>query len=219
MDFKDRPCWKCGKKNHLAKDCKEKLAGVNEEKRIGSLHSGAPLRSLSALNDGFSTPKKTIRPMPQNATLDEFVSTTNRFSSLSQRERKMAPPLKSDGFTVRSDAEPEQRCAAEGRRGTAPTTTSRLRKAPSSAETRMGTSDEIKNNQRKILDNQQKIRDKCCELADRRGASAQKSVPADRRCDGGSKRLNLLKRSGNGGEILGLPRQRLLSSWPPTLAP
>ena len=63
VDFKDRPCFKCGKKNHLAKDCKEKLAGVNEERRIGSLHAGAPLRSLSALNDGFSTPKKTTRQL------------------------------------------------------------------------------------------------------------------------------------------------------------
>ena len=90
VDFKDRPCWKCGKKNHLAKDCKEKLAGVNEERRIGSLHSGAPLRSLSALNDGFSTPKKTIRPTPQKATPDEFIPTTNRFSGLARAQDSFA---------------------------------------------------------------------------------------------------------------------------------
>ena len=142
----------------MAKDCKEKLAGVNEEKRSGTLHGGAPLRSLSALNDGFSTPKKTIRPTPQKATLDDFISTTNRFSSLSQRERKMASSLKSDGFTARSGAELEQS-------RTAPNTVSRVREMLSSAtKLHNETSDEIKNNQCKILDNQHKIRDKCCEL-------------------------------------------------------
>ena len=42
-----------------------------------------------------------------------------------------------------------------------------------------------------ILDNQKKIHSKCCELADARSS-------------GGLKRLNLLERSGTGGEILGL---------------
>ena len=67
-----------------------------------------------------------------------------------------------------------------------------MREVPSSATRLHGeTSDEIKNNQRKILNNQQKIRDKCCELSD-----IQR--------DGELKRLNLLERSRPGGEILGL---------------
>ena len=196
VDIKDRPCWKCGKKNHVAKNCTEKLAGVNEEMRIGSLHSGAPLRSFSALNDGLSTPKNTVRPTPRKATLDEFISTTNRFSSLSQRARKMTPLLESDGFTAKSEAlsgklAPDNAPEPEHRR-TTPPTAARVRKVPSSA-TKLcdGTPDEIKNNQRMILDNQQKIHNKCCELA-------------DARFSGGLKRLNLLERSGTSGEILGL---------------
>ena len=127
VDFKDRPCFPCGKENHLAKDCKEKLSGANDEMRIGSLHAGAPLRSLSASNDVFSTLKKTIRPMPQKATLDEFLSTANRISSLSQRERKMAPP----------------RSSARGVQGAVAVRADEA----SPAETPVGTSDEIKANQ------------------------------------------------------------------------
>ena len=93
VDFKDRPCWKCAKKNHVAKDCKEKIAVVGEgaEKRAGSLHTGDALRRLSALNDGFSAPHRPARPMQQKATLDDFISKSNRFSSLHQRELQTAP--------------------------------------------------------------------------------------------------------------------------------
>ena len=180
IDIKDRPCWKCGKKGHVSKNCTEKLANVNEERRIGTIYHNAPMRSLSALNDGFSMPKKTARPMPQGATLDDFIPTTNRFSGLSQRERKG-----SAGFTTRSDTDVALCCSS-------PCSILKAQRRPSPATQLCdGTPDEIKDNQRMILDNQKKIHSKCCELADARSS-------------GGLKRLNLLERSGTGGEILGL---------------
>ena len=60
MDFKDRPCFKSTQKNYLAKDCREKITAVGDERRVGALHAGDTLRRLSALNDSFSAPKKTI---------------------------------------------------------------------------------------------------------------------------------------------------------------
>ena len=58
---------------------------------------GDSLRRLSALNDGFST----------KAILDDFISTSNRFSSLHQRERQTAP-LPSNETPVRTTRNPDE---------------------------------------------------------------------------------------------------------------
>ena len=185
VDIKDRPCWKCGKKGHVGRDCKEKIAALTEERRIGSLHGGTALRSLSALNDGFSMPKRTARPMPQRAVFNDFVPSTNRFSGLSQREKKVAFSLGPEGSTSRptTDAGP---CHSS------PGTSSVVRKQPSPAPQLFdGTDDEVEDNKRILLNCQKEIHDKCCQLR-------------DVRLNGGTNQLSLLERSGAGGEILSL---------------
>ena len=185
IDVKDRPCWKCWKKGHVSKNCTEKLANVNDERRIGTFQRDAPMRSISALNDGFSTPKKTVKPMPQRTTINDFVSTANRFSGLSQRERKVSFSVEHGGFTAGSSAK-------AGLRHSLHDTSPKAREQPSPANQPCdGTCDEIECNKRMILNNQKDIQDKMCQLQE----LGQ---------NGGLKRLNLLERSGTDNEILGL---------------
>ncbi len=113
VEIKDRTCWDCGGKFHLAKDCPQKARAGKPLRLLedGGLH--AALQRLAVVSDaaddrapratattsrssrastdseGFTHAKKTFKPTPSLATIGDFMH-GNSFAALSQRERKEA---------------------------------------------------------------------------------------------------------------------------------
>ena len=96
VDRKDRQCWVCKKTGHNSAQCPTKKPGaalrtVTEEAGDGIRRIGVV--SYANSDDGFSPARKTFRPRPTEVTVEHFLH-NNRFSGLSQRERKNEQPSK-----------------------------------------------------------------------------------------------------------------------------
>ena len=94
VDVKDRTCWECGGKFHLAKDCPQKGKGGKPIRLVDEGGLQAALQRLATVSyaadgEGFARAKKTCKPVPSVATVGDFVH-SNSFAALSQRERREA---------------------------------------------------------------------------------------------------------------------------------
>ena len=94
VDVKDRVCWECGGKNHVARDCPQKGKSGKAVRAVDDAGLQAVLARLSVVNyapdgEGFTRPKRPCKPTPSTATVADFVS-HNPFQALSQRERRSA---------------------------------------------------------------------------------------------------------------------------------
>ncbi len=86
----DRPCWSCGKKGHVSRNCPDKKRENGAVKAIED-RRGDGVQACFNITDeeGFKTvaPRRrataTGRPMPRMPTLDDFIIDKNKFADLS----------------------------------------------------------------------------------------------------------------------------------------
>ena len=72
VDVKDRPCWKCGENNHMARDCKKNLSAVTTPAKVLSAVTNG-LHRLCAVDYGFSLPRRPVEPTAQVRTLGSLM--------------------------------------------------------------------------------------------------------------------------------------------------
>ncbi len=91
----DRTCWDCGKKNHVARNCPNKgqqnraLRAIEDMPFFGKAVSAVDMpffgKAVNAVYEPeFQMPKKTVRPVPRDRTLLDFipVKVMNKFGPL-----------------------------------------------------------------------------------------------------------------------------------------